>query len=687
MIVARTLLFGFPLLTAALAWWSVTEARRSHAHGRDGIVVMLPQKAPVLNPFLPATEVERQITDLLHAPLLRIDENGALQPALADLWRWSQDVTCWFADEAAARQARELLQAQIGETNRWAEWHLQSAQVRGNTLLLSFGETATPGVQQALDVIGARGPQPVAFWRVERQEALRADWDRFMAAAPEARQIHRVWFDGGNACEFIVAGPAQRVLDALRRALGADGTPPPSLTLLGEAGALVEPVLDLDIRPGRVWHDGTPVTAEDARATLEFLRAQDWPVTGHEVLRQIQTLEARNEGARLHVTFRRRYGPALAALTDLPMLPAAWLRAHPQATEQDFLDTPPPGAGSHRIAVRQARSLILVPAGQERETARFLFTFAATPMMTQIGMSTRTVDLVWPAQAADQVPLEQLRFTPPRQRLVVLWNTRHPILKEPRFREALGLAVDTGALIHALPGRLGHADASLFAPGLWYSTGARRLPFDLERARQIFFDEGWPRDVEGVARNVDQTLRFTLLVPGEDSLHIRAAEQLVAQWRKVGAVVAIEHVPDAAGLVRRLRQHRFDAVLLDQRFEASWDQSPWWHSSQARPGGTNFCGITDPQTDLQLQGLASEFDPANVPQRVRDLEARLLPLHPMLTLFTTHDEAAVVSPATSTKDEDTVRRPASGWTLHSLALPAKRAPAPPKIDLKLRSPE
>lgn len=683
MTLARTLIFGFPLLIAALSWWSAAEARRSHAHGKDGIVVMLSQNAPALNPFLPATEVERQITDLVHAPLLRIDEKGALQPALADLWRWSQDVTCWFADEAAAKHAQELLQAQIGETNRWADWHLNSAQVRANTLLLSFRETATTGVRHALDATAELQPQPVAFWRVERATPLRADWDRFIAASPQAGQIHRTWFDGAHACEFVVAGPAQHLLDELRAALNAGSAQPCVLTLLGEAGALVEPVLDLDIRPGRTWHDGSPVTAEDARRTLEFLRTRDWPLTVHEALRQIQLMESQNDGGRLHVTFRRRYGPALAALTDLPILPAAWLRIHSDAADTDFIHAAPPGAGSHRIVARDARSLILQPVEEGRDAPRFLFSFAASPLMAQIGTSTHTVDLIWPAAAASHVPEEQLRFTPPRQRLVVLWNTRHPILKNTRFREALARTLDADALIRALPGRLGPADASLFAPNLWYSTRAKRLPFDLERARQILFEEGWPQDVEGVARSVDQSFRFTLLVPEGDALHRRAAEMLVAQWRKVGAVVTLDHVPDAASLARRLQERRFDAVLLDQRFETSWDQSPWWHSVQDKPGGTNFCGIADPQIDLQLHALASEFDPANVPERVRALEARVLPLHPMLTLFTTHDEAAVVAP---TKQSSQAASD-SAWTLRMLAMPARSTPAAPVINLKLRSPE
>lgn len=682
MILSRTLIFGIPLLVGTLAWWSAVESKRSRTLNKGGIVVMLPQNVPALNPFLPATEVEREIADLVHEPLLRIAADGSLQPALAELWRWSQDVTCWFADAAAAKQAQERLRAQIGEKNRWAEWRLASASVAENALLLSFSNTADTGVQRALAVIADLSLQPAAFWRIESRAPLRAAWDRFMATSPQAKQIRRVWFDGANACEIVVDGPAQRLLDELRAALNAGAQVPCVMNLLGEVSALVEPVLDLDIRPGRLWHDGTPVTAEDARATLEFLRTNDWSLPNREALRHIQSVTARNSGAQLHVTFRRRYGPALGVFADLPMLPAAWLREHPAAAESDFVNSSPPGAGNHRIAARDARSLILVPVSREKETPRFLFNFAASSLMTQIGIRTHTVDLVWPATAADRTHFTQLRFTPPRQRLVVLWNTRHEVLKQPKFREALAMATNIDDLIRTVPGRLGHVDGSLFAPGLWFSTQAKRTPFQLEKARQILTEAGWPQDVEGVARDATHAFRFTLLVAAGDALHARTAERLVAQWRELGAQVTLEVVQDPQALEQRLHEHRFDAVLLDQRFEVSWDQLPWWHSAQAKAGGANFCGITDPQIDLQLEALAGEFDPARVPERVRDLEARLLPLHPLLPLFTTHDEAAAVPSLQMLSRTDT---PAASWTLRLLATPPKQVPSAPAVDLKLRT--
>ena len=680
MILARTFIIGFPLLIAAVAAWAVHESRISRTDRTGGVVVMLSQNEPVLNPFLPATEIEREITDLVHEPLIRLGPDGTLQPGLAEFWRWTQDVTCWFADEATAKRAQELLQAQIGENNRWAEWHLSSARVLQNRLLLSFSEPNSAGVRQAFEVVAGLDLKPVVFWRIERRTPLRQSWDRFMAGSSLAGLIQRVWFDGANACEIVVAGDSHKLLEDLHRFLDASEKEPASINPLAEVGALSEPVLDLDIRPGQHWHDGTPATAEDAKATLECLRANDWPLPNREALGNIQTLESQNKGSRLHLSFRRRQGTALCMLVNLPILPAEWLRAHPSAQESDFTHHAPPGTGTHRIALRAPRSLLLKPAQEDKAVPGFLFNFSASPLMTQIGMRTHTVDLVWPA--ADRTQLERLRFTPPRQRLVVLWNTRHDVLQHERCREALALATDTDELIRTLPGRLGHVDASLFAPGLWFSTHAKSQPFQLEQARHILAEAGWKRDVTGIARSPEHPFRFTLLVPGGDPLHTRTADLLVAQWRQLGAEVKIEHVPDAQTLSQRLHEHRFEAVLLDQRFEVSWDQLPWWHSSQAKTGGSNFCGISDPQTDLILEALSAEFDPDQVPKRVRELESRLLPLHPMLTLFTTHDEAAAMP---TLHEQEPPSGPLSAWTLQNLMLPPKITQPAPVLKLQLRS--
>ena len=680
-IVLRLFLLLTPVTVLALAWWAAEQSRRARAlpPGRS-LVAMLAEEKPALHPFAPQNEAERQIIDLVHEPLMRIGVNGALEPALAELWRWSQDVTCWFGSEEAARKAQELLQGQLAENNVWARWHLSTARVVGSSLVMNFTDPTHAGTPQALEVIGPLQPQVLEFWRFDSPRSMREPMRRFLNEAELAGQVRRVWYESDQAVEIVAAGPTRQLVDELRRALSEGAQSAVQARLIGETAALSEPVLDLDMRHGRTWHDGTPVTAGDARVTIEEVGRRPWLLPNREALRHIQAMEVQNGGMRLHVVFRSRYGPALCGWADLPVLPAAWWQMHRGMKDEVFTDHPPPGAGPFRLSTLDARTLALLPVDDRHgEAANVVLHFSASPLMTQIGLATRTAHLVWPAQSVMDDPDLRPCLTPPHRRLVVLWNTRKGPLRDVRVRQALAEFTHVPSVIQTIHGVHTVADASLFPPGMWLHTKAARPTYAPQQARKRLADAGWLPGVDGVLRGANEKLVFSLLVLQGDAAMETTARELAAQWKVMGAEVAVTRVTKPDELAQRLAERAFDAVLVEQRFEVSWDQFPWWHSSQTRPGGTNFSGIEDPQTDVLLEALATEFEPAAAAERVRKLEARLLPLHPMLTLYTTVDAAAVHESLTGGK-------PLNAWTLRQLALrdekPANAAPGP-KFDLKL----
>ncbi|MBL9131829.1 MAG: FHA domain-containing protein, partial [Verrucomicrobiaceae bacterium] len=677
MIVLRLFLFGFPFAILALASWAADQSRRAHLMRSEGVVAMLATEKPALHPYAPRTEVERQIIDLVHEPLMRIGSDGALQPALAELWRWSQDVTCWFADEKTAKAAQERLQAQIGEKNRWAEWQLSTVRLVSSTLVLNFSDPTRAGTPQALEVIADLKPQTVAFWRVETQEPVKASAQRFLAESPLAPQIRRVWFDRDNAFEIVVVGPAQKLLDDLRSYIASSVKSEVRMGLMGEVGALSEPVLDLDMRQGQAWHDGTPVTAWDVKTTIEQVNRRPWLLPNREALRHIQEMDIQNGGNRLRVVFRSRYGPALCGWAGLPVLPASWWRDHERDDDLAFANHPPPGAGAFRMQHLDARTLSLTPVSTVSDSPRFLFHFNASPLMTEIGLSTKTTHLLWPAGAHDGRHELLPCLTPPHRRLVVLWNTKSPVLSDVRTRQAAAMITDVPALIAALPGRHTVSDASLFPPGMWLHTRSPRVPHSSAEAKKQLAAAQWLPGVDGIARKDGRKLEFSLLLASGDPVSEKTASLLAAQWRALGAEIRVERLATPDLLAQRLAERKFDAVLVEQRFEVSWDQFPWWHSSQAKPGGTNFAGIEDPQTDLLLEALATEFEPSAAGERVRQLEARLLPQQPMLPLFNTVDDAAVGAALVN-------HQPRTSWTLREIAFkPKKTTPSPASFELKL----
>jgi ABC-type transport system substrate-binding protein len=608
---------------------------------------------------------------------MRVGGDGTLQPALAELWRWSQDVTCWFADEKTSKLAQERLQAQLGESNRWAEWHLSTVRLVANSLVLNFNDATHAGTSKALEVIADLMPQTVAFWRVESQQPLRGIAQRFFADSPLAKQIRRVWFDRDNAFEIVTVGPAQRLLDEFRSHLASKVPTEVRIALMGEVSALSEPVLALDMRQGQTWHDGTPVTAWDVKTTIEQVSRRPWLLPNREALRHIQDMEIQNGGNQLRVVFRSRYGPALCGWAGLPVLPASWWKAHERDDDKAFTLSPPPGAGSFRLTHLDSRTLSLTPVGTQTESPRFLFHFNASPLMTEVGLGTKTTNLVWPATIAGNHEDLLACLTPPNRRLVVLWNTKTPVLADVRTREALATITDVASITTALPGKHTISDGSLFPPGMWLHTKAPRVPWSSAKAKRVLADAGWLPGVDGIGRNAGRKFEFSLLLVTGDPVVTQTANLLAAQWRELGASIRVETLESADMLAGRLASREFDAVMLEQRFEVSWDQFPWWHSSQAKPGGTNFAGIEDPQTDLLLEALATEFEPASAAERVRQLEGRLLPLQAMLPLFHTVDHAAVSAALAANK-------PRTSWTLRELAFkPKTPSRTPSSLELKL----
>ena len=203
---ARVFIFGVPLAAASLTWWSAKQARASRTSREGEIVAMLPGAPPALNPFVPATEVDRQIVDLIHEPLIRIGADGKLKPALAERWDWSQTITCWFLKAEQATKAAEKLKTISAD--KWIEWSLDSAAADHTALVMRFTEMGSAGPDAVMREISSFEPLPAEIIRIDLNERARPYHEHFMANAVEAGQMKRVWFDGANSMEIVAAGNA-----------------------------------------------------------------------------------------------------------------------------------------------------------------------------------------------------------------------------------------------------------------------------------------------------------------------------------------------------------------------------------------------------------------------------------------------------------------------------------------------
>ena len=328
-----------------------------------------------------------------------------------------------------------------------------------------------------------------------------------------------------------------------------------------------------------------------------------------------------------------------------------WIEKHrKENAARAFSQDPPPGAGPFQLSRLDDRVLALsaVPRpGAEPLQRQVRILTGAGPFVMHMAFATGGADLAWQGEAEMGDVLDDsglaMRSAPPRGRVLVLWNTRSPVLGDVRLREALALATDREALVDELLNGRGRVSEGIFRPGLWYAGEREPESEDLGRAQTLLAQSGWLVDVNGMAKRPEGPLAFSLITTAGSPQRERLAELLRKHWARVGADVRVEVLPPEVWAGERLPQGRFDGVILGMDYPVSWDQSSLWHSGELPPAGLNYAGIADAQTDLLLDALAMEFDPDRVGDRARQLEKRVLARSPVLTLFADRQDMVVRS--------------------------------------------
>lgn len=631
MLWARWIIFGVPSLLAALTVWSARQAATARATRGDAVVLASGEGiSPTLNPFLPACEVDRSIAALVHEPLLRIGPDGRISPALAASWSWSQTSRVWFAAEPFAREAAARL-SRVDAATR-SELGFLGAETDDRELRLRFASPGTRGAKKLLPAIADCGPLPVEFVRVELAEPARSYHEFFMKTAVERDQVKAVWYDGTGAYELAISGETVKFIQELNLYYQNRPNLRPHVGSLGSAPMLHRPVLEITLREDAKFSDGTALTCDDLEATVSLVQEQPWPIPGRDAFRLVAGLE-KMDPRHERITFKEIHGPAITAFLDFPVLPASWIARHRAALARDggraFVDDPPPGAGGGRVAAASARAITV------QDGRRVEFLLGQSPEVMRFGFAMGAIDGFWPrwqdGAAFGGSRDFSVSLTPARSRLLVLWNCRKPPLDDARVRTALGLAVDRGKLARDLALGQGMVHEGIFRPGLWFAQPIDPAPPAPLEARRILEEMGWVIE-SGLLAKGGKPLRIELLTIAGNRERADLAERLRQAWAALGIGVTVTPVAADELVNLRLPEHRFDAVLLGLDFETSWDQSPFWHSTQAR-GGLNFSGLADPTLDGLLEALRAEFDPGKVPTLAHEVENRILSHHAFFPLI------------------------------------------------------
>ncbi len=425
---------------------------------------------------------------------------------------------------------------------------------------------------------------------------------------------------------------------AFRPALARGWEHPDSLTI----------VFHLD--PRARWQDGVPVRAADVAYTFGVYRDSSVNSRLAPFLGAIRSVTALDS---LTVAFRfaRWYPEQLYDATyQMRILPAHLLDTIPPARlASSAFARAPVGDGPYRFVRWDAGATITLAA----DTTWFLgrpgiprLVWRVTPELATavsalLGGEADAMEVIQsPGELARVAASKDVRLVPYPSAIYagLVFNLRHPLLKDRELRRALVMGLDRTTIVRSVFGPYAEVAVGATSPMQWiWSDSLRQLPYDTAAAARALDRLGWRAAAPGGPRRRNGVpLAFSVLVPTSSQVRQRAAVIAQDEWRRLGVEARIEPL-EFNVMERRTVAGTFDAAFISRTIDPSPASLLQWWSPGAEE---NVGAYDDPAFEaLMVRAMRARTEAAAAPLWRQALEL-LNADAPAVFLFSPRNEAA-----------------------------------------------
>ena len=388
------------------------------------------------------------------------------------------------------------------------------------------------------------------------------------------------------------------------------------------------------IRPGVRWHDGRPVTADDAKFTIDLHARPDSDVYGLRTectVRDPSTFSVRGIGWT-------RWEGADSYMSIVPKHLLQGLN-YQKWYEWDFW-LRPVGNGPYRYVRHQPETMVELEANPDYYQSKPKIDRIVLKITRGAGLTellSGNVDAISVgidgAQKLSALARDR-RFrtfwsAPNFWHLtVIVWQNEHPLFREPAVRRALSLGINRRELVQVLQ----LPSSSSRVDGVYtmrqFQRGEMSEPrYDPIEARGLLDEAGWrSRGPDGMRTRGRLEFRFTALT-GSGWVE-RAALYVQDQLRDLG--VRMDLQPLEMGHFRSmLRAKSFEAAICPQFFMGTMEGA----LLERFFGEGSPTGYRNPQLMRLYERLRTTAEPEAVDQAHREISDLLRGDQPLATLF------------------------------------------------------
>jgi len=321
-------------------------------------------------------------------------------------------------------------------------------------------------------------------------------------------------WDSYTVFGLVDAQVASLVHDSLLGYDSADGT---IVGHLATAWEMTEPTkMTLTLREGVTFHDGSPVTAEDVKATLDRVGDPDGGMAWHGLIfpnMSVNVVDAKT----VEIITEEVFGPLEKSLAVAPIFPAADI-ANPDNFNQRAM-----GAGPYKW-VSYDNNKVTMEANADYwagapgiQTVVFDYIQDANARVSALLTGQADIITRCSSEQLDRVKDDANYYVvdvPPLTQIICIYQN-NGTLASKEIRQALAFAVDRPAIVEGIlqgVGKVPYSAIATNAPG--YEEQPERFDFNPDKAKELL-----------AGGDVSLTMATTTLVP-----HQKEIDQAIAQF-------------------------------------------------------------------------------------------------------------------------------------------------------------
>jgi peptide/nickel transport system substrate-binding protein len=374
-----------------------------------------------------------------------------------------------------------------------------------------------------------------------------------------------------------------------------------------------------NIVEGATWHDGEPLTAEDVAFTFRAIKQYNWPYLGSlsSVIGEPSEITVEDEYT-VTTPLTQPYAPLPLVLADLGLVIPRhiWSEFDNPADVSNTED--PIGSGPFVFERREQDQFLEFSVnedywGEVPDYDRAVVRIIGSTDSQVLSMREGEGDMLrlQPGQyVSDIESAENLQVVEAGSTFVnyLSVNTSRDPLSDRALRQAMAYAFDRATMADLVMGGYATPGHSPVPPGLefYHNPDANSYEYDVERARSMLDDNGYP--LQGNTR-VDpdgNPLEFTLSIPNTGNWP-RMAEVTARQLGEVGIDVSVNSMESNAHTQKVTVDHDYDLSLNTWR--VWFDPDPFLSPVFEETGSLNTTEYESSAFDEQMRQQRRATDP------------------------------------------------------------------------------